>query len=97
VLLGAGRVPLASIAYLSIRSRHSGYVVVPASRPAGAQVRALLPSPQSSDPEPGPTAAIEIAHASRFNRAALTIRLTPVPDAHDVAAAAARLIRLTAR
>jgi hypothetical protein len=64
---------------------------VPVTRPAGAVVRTLAVSPQSSDPEPGPTAAIEIAHASRFNRAAMAVRLTPVPDVHDVPAVAARL------
>ena len=86
VAVGAGRIPLASIAYLSIRSRYSGYVVVPVSRPAGAVVRTLAVSPQNSDPEPGPTAEIEIAHASRFNRALLAVRLTPVPDEHDLPA-----------
>jgi hypothetical protein len=97
VPVGAARIPLSSIAYLSIRSRYSGYVVVPVSRPAGAVVRTLAVSPQSSDPEPGPTAAIEIARASRFNRATLAVRLTPVSDVRDVPAAAARLIRSPAR
>jgi hypothetical protein len=92
VLLGAGRIPLSSIAYLSIRSRYSGYVVVPVSRPAGAVVRTLAVPPQSSDPEPGPTTSIEIARASRFSRAALAVRLAPAPDADDVPATAARLI-----
>jgi hypothetical protein len=67
------------------------------TRPAGAGVRTLAAHPQSSDPEPGPTAAIEIAHASRFNRAALAVRLTPVPDARDIPAAATRLIDSPAR
>jgi hypothetical protein len=93
VALGAGRIPLSAIAYLSIRSRNSGYVVVPVTRPAGAVVRTIATSPQSSDPEPGPTAAIEIARAARFKRATLTVRLTPVPDARDVPAAAARVRR----
>ena len=54
---------LSSVAYLWVRSERSGYVVVPASRPAGAGVHVIRPSAQSSDPKPGPTAAIQIARA----------------------------------
>jgi hypothetical protein len=97
VPVGAGRIALSSIAYLSIRSRYSGYVVAPVTRPAGAVVRTLAVSPQTSDPEPGPTLAIQIARASRFNRAALAVRITPVADAREVPAAAARLIHSPAR
>ena len=46
---------------------------------------------QSSDPRPGPTAAIQIARASRFSRAALTVRIMPVHDEQEAATAAARL------
>ena len=49
--------PLSSIAYLWVRSERSGYVVVPASRPAGAGVHIMRPAAQSSDPRPGPDAA----------------------------------------
>ena len=58
---------------------------------AGAGVHALRAAAQSSDPRPGPTAAIQIARAQRFSRAALTVRLTPVHDEQEAAAAAARL------
>ena len=79
-------------AYLWVQSERSGYVVVPAgTRPAGAGVHALRVAAQSSDPRPGPTAAIQIARAKRFSRAALTVRITPVQDEQEAAATAARL------
>jgi hypothetical protein len=84
-------VPLSSIAYLWIRSERSGYVVVPASRPAGAGVHVMRPSAQSSDPKPGPTLAVQIARNARFSRAALSVRLMPVHDEQQAATAAARL------
>jgi hypothetical protein len=51
----------------------------------------MRPAPQSSDPRPGPTLAIQIARAERFNRAALSVRLMPVHNEQEAAAAAARL------
>ena len=51
--------------------RSSGYTVVPLRRPAGAVARVLIPSRQSSNPDPGPTLAIEIAHGSTWRRASL--------------------------
>jgi hypothetical protein len=91
VAVGTRLVPLSSIAYLWIRSEHSGYVVVPASRPAGAGVHVMRPSAQSSDPKPGPTLAVQIARNARFSRAALSVRLMPVHDEQQAATAAARL------
>ena len=74
-----------------MRSERSGYVVVPTSRPAGAGVHVIRPSAQSSEPKPGPTAAIQIARAQKFARAGLAVRLMPVHDEQEAAAAAARL------
>jgi hypothetical protein len=91
VTVGSRLIPLSSVAYLWVRSERSGYVVVPASRPAGAGVHTLTVKAQSSDPRPGPTLAIQIARAQRFSRAALSVRLMPVHDEQEAAAAAARL------
>jgi hypothetical protein len=91
VTVGSRLVPLSGVAYLWVRSERSGYVVVPQSRPAGAGVHLIHPSAQSSDPKPGPTAAIQIARALRFNRAALAVRIAPVHDEREAATAAARL------
>ena len=77
VAVGSQQIKLASIAYLWVQSEHSGYVVVPASRPAGAAVHVMRPAAQSSDPKPGPTLAIQIARAQRFNRAALSVASCP--------------------
>ena len=89
--VGTRVIALEKIAYLWVRSEHSGYVVVPVSRPKGAGVHILRTSPQSSDPKPGPTLAIQIARAQRFNRIAMSVRLMPVHDEQEAAAAAARL------
>jgi hypothetical protein len=89
--VGSRLIPLSRISYLWVRSERSGYVVVPTTRPAGAGVHVIRPSAQSSAPKPGPTAAIQIARAQKFNRAALAVRLTPVHDEQEAAAAAARL------
>ncbi len=85
VTVGSRLVPLSSVAYLWVRSERSGYVVVPASRPAGAGVHTLRVSAQSSDPRPGPTLAIQIARAKRFSRAALAVRLMPVHNEQEAA------------
>jgi hypothetical protein len=89
--VGSRLIPLTSVAYLWVRSERSGYVVVPASRPKGAGLHTLSVKPQSSDPRPGPTLAIQIARAQRFSRVGLSVRLMPVHDEHEAAAAAARL------
>ena len=92
VTVGTKLVPLSSVRYLWVQSERSGYIVVPAgTRPAGAGVHAMRVAAQSSDPRPGPTAAIQIARAQRFSRAALTVRIAPVKDEQEAAATAARL------
>ncbi len=91
VTVGSRLIPLSSVAYLWVRSEHAGYVVVPKSFAAGSGVHVMHAAAQSSDPRPGPTAAIQIARASRFSRAALTVRIMPVHDEQEAATAAARL------
>jgi hypothetical protein len=92
--VGSRRIPLSAVRYLWVRSERSGYVVVPVGkRPAGASVHVMRVSRQSSAPRPGPTAAIQLARATRFERVRLTVRLMPVADAEAAAAAAARLSR----
>ena len=74
-LRAGGAVRLARVARFEIASRHSGYTVVPLRRPAGAVARVLDPSRQSSNPDPGPTLAIEIAHGSTWRRARFAARI----------------------
>jgi hypothetical protein len=82
------RISLAGVDYFHVMSEHSGYVVKPLGRPAGATAHAIRTRPQSSAPRPGPTMAIQLARASRFRTAGLAVRLAPVRDADEAAAAA---------
>ena len=90
--VGTRLIPLANVRYLYVRSAYSGYVVVPVGkRVPGAGVHIIKAAAQSSAPNPGPTAAIQIARQAKFRRTALTVRLTPVKSEQDAAAEAARL------
>ena len=66
---------LARVAHFEIASVHSGYDVVPLRRPPSAVARVLHPSRQSSNPDPGPTLAIELAHGSTWKRARFGARI----------------------
>ncbi len=74
-LRAGGALRLSRIARFEIESAQSGYTVVPLRRPAGAVARVLLPSRQSSNPDPGPTLAIEIAQGSTWRRARFAARI----------------------
>jgi hypothetical protein len=91
VTVGDRLIDLADVAYLYVHSQFSGYVVVPATRPAGAGVHIIRTAAQSSEPDPGPTLAIQVARSARFNHAGLTVRLMPVHSEQEAAAAATRL------
>ena len=56
VTVGSKQIKLASIAYLWVQSEHSGYVVVPASRPSGAAVHVMRPARAELGPEARPDA-----------------------------------------
>jgi hypothetical protein len=43
--------------------------------PAGATARVLLPRPQSSNPRPGPTLAVELLRRSATGRVVMAVRL----------------------
>jgi hypothetical protein len=75
VSLRASAVRLERVARFEIESAHSGYTVVPLRRPAAAVARVLEPARQSSDPDPGPTLAIELAHGSTWRRARFAARI----------------------
>jgi len=75
-LRGSGAVRLARVARFAIVSARSGYTTVPLRRPAGAVARVLATSRQSSNPDPGPTLAIEIAHGAAWRRARFAARIT---------------------
>jgi len=68
-------VALTRVARFEVASRRSGYVVVPLRRPAGAVARVMLPSRQSSAPDPGPTLAVELARGASWRRARFAVRI----------------------
>jgi hypothetical protein len=89
--LGARRLPLASIAWLEMHSRHAAYVVRPLRHPAGATVHLLQTRPQSSAPLPGPSLGVQLVRGARSRRAAFAARVTVVRGHESNAAAAPRL------
>jgi hypothetical protein len=74
-LRSGGALRLSRVARFEISSADSGYTAVPLLRPAGAVARVLVPSRQSSDPNPGPTLAIEVAKGSAWRRARFAARI----------------------
>ena len=75
VSVRARAVALARVARFEVLSRRSGYVVTPLTRPAGAVARVLIPSRQSSAPDPGPTLAVELARGASWRRASFAVRI----------------------
>ena len=66
---------LVRVRHFEISSAGSGYTVVPLRRPAGAVARLLMASRQSSNPDPGPTLAVELAQGARWQRARFAVRI----------------------
>jgi hypothetical protein len=76
VRISAGRaVALDTIVRFEISSARSGYAVAPLRRPRGAVAHVILPARQSSQPDPGPTLAIEVARGARWSRARFAARI----------------------
>jgi hypothetical protein len=75
VSVRARAVALARVARFEVVSRRSGYVAMPLRRPAGAVARVLVPSRQSSAPDPGPTLAVELARGASWRRASFAVRI----------------------
>src|SRR3954451_15915914 len=88
VSVAAGAVSLDRVAYFQVVSEQGGYVIVPRSRPAGAVARVVGTARQSSDPDPGPTLAIELARRSTLRAVGLAVRVATADEsaAADVAA-----------
>jgi hypothetical protein len=66
---------LAAIVRFEISSAGSGYAVTPLRRPRDAIAHVILPSRQSSQPDPGPTLAVELARGARWSRARFAARI----------------------
>ena len=68
-------VALARVGHFEVISRRSGYAVEPLRRPPGAVARVMVPSRQSSAPDPGPTLAVELARGASWRRASFAVRI----------------------
>jgi hypothetical protein len=90
-VLRRGALRLADVSWIQVRSERSGYVVVPRERPPGAVLRIMHPRPQSSDPRPGPTLAVELERAGRFGRRAFSARIATVTRGQDAGSVANRV------
>jgi hypothetical protein len=89
VSVASRAVSLARVDYFQVVSEHSGYVIVPRSRPAGAVARVLRPSRQSSDPDPGPTLAVELARkSSSFRSVGFAVRIATADESSAAQVAA---------
>jgi hypothetical protein len=88
VSVAARAVSLARVDHFQVVSEHSGYVIVPRSRPAGAVARVVKTARQSSDPDPGPTLAIELARRSTFRSVGLAVRLATADESSAAEVAA---------
>jgi hypothetical protein len=89
-LTGETPVAMASVAWFDVRSEKSGYVVVPQGRASG-KAFVLRPSPQSSQPRPGPTLVVELLSRRRLRPVRLTVRVAPAPTAARAEREALRL------
>ncbi len=75
VSLRSRAVKLARVEQFEVISRRSGYAVKPLRRPPGAVARVMVPSRQSSAPDPGPTLAIELARGETWRQASFAVRI----------------------
>ena len=72
-------IPLTAITRLELSSAQSGYAITPLRRPRDAIVHVILPLRQSSQPEPGPTLAIELARGTHWIHARFAARIRVHP------------------
>jgi hypothetical protein len=79
VRVGRTRLALAAVRRFVVRSNRSGYTVVVRRAPAGTSAHLLHPRPQSSDPQPGPTLALQLARRARVGRVELSVRIAIGP------------------
>ena len=75
---GMAPMPVRGVVRFRIQSERGGYWVTLLGRPTGTAI-AIPVLPQRSAPAPGPTLRIILAQRSRFDRAALRARITPIP------------------
>ncbi len=87
------KVALKNVVYFYVAGEDTGYVVVPTGRRPRAKAHILRPRAQSSAPRPGPTLAIQLAHAARFRRLGFAAKIAPAANRRQAARIAKRLRR----
>ncbi len=87
---GSTQVDVATVRYFFIDGGEGGYVVLVRAFPPGAVARLLFPSPQSSNPRPGPSLSLRLAPPSRWHDLSLRITMAPARTAEEAAAVVAR-------
>jgi hypothetical protein len=90
-LTGPGSVRLSDVRYFFIEGSEGGYVVVPRSFPPNATAHVLTPSPQNSNPRPGPSISLRIATGPEWRNVAIKVVMAPARSAREAAAVASRL------
>jgi hypothetical protein len=72
-------VGLSGVERFEIASAKAGYLVMPVDRPRGAVARVVQSRNQASEPRPGPTLAVQLAHRARVKTSAFRARIVPLP------------------
>jgi hypothetical protein len=84
-------VRLSDVRYFFLDGSEGGYVVVPRSFPPDATVHVLTPSPQNSNPRPGPSISLRIATGAQWRDVSLKVVMAPARTAEEARALANRL------
>ena len=90
-LLGNTPIALRRIAWFYIAGEDGGYVLVLRSRGLPGKARLLHPRRQPSQPNPGPTLALELLTRGRLRRRTVTVRYAPAADPRTALTLAKRL------
>jgi hypothetical protein len=88
---GTIQVPLPDVRYFFIDGIEGGYVVVPRTFPPTATAHGLLPSPQSSNPRPGPSISVRLATGTHWHDVSFRVTMAPVRNGDEAAALAPKL------
>jgi hypothetical protein len=68
------------VAAFYVQSERSGYVVEPRDRVKGATASIIVPDPQQSAPDPGPTLSIRLTGRLRKRPVRFSARIVPARD-----------------
>jgi hypothetical protein len=90
-LAGQAFVHLRDVRYFFIDGSEGGYVLVPRVFPPDATTHVIHPADQSSNPRPGPSAAVRLASGNHWHDVVLRVTMAPVRNGDEAAARAPQL------